>query len=121
MTFAQGRTAFRRNIELIRMKSNNDLILLNFNSNIAPCNGLYIVIYPSQIRRSWFHSREVVEAISVNSPLKKAPLTGFHPTAKPNAAKAPFSTGCYAETAAAYIQIAMIKLMTRRLARFSYY
>ena len=26
----------------------------------------------------------------------------------------------YAETAAAYIQIAMIKLMTRRLARFSY-
>jgi transposase len=27
----------------------------------------------------------------------------------------------YAETAAAYIQIAMIKLMTRRLARFSYY
>jgi hypothetical protein len=52
MIFAQGRTASRRNIELIEMKSYNKLILLNFNSNTALCNGLYIVIYPSKIRRS---------------------------------------------------------------------
>ena len=52
MTFAQGRTTFCRNIELIGMKLNDQLILLNFNSKIAPCSGLNIVIYPSQIRRS---------------------------------------------------------------------
>ena len=41
----------------------------------------------SHIARGFPPTRRIAHAIS-NSPLKKAPLTGFHPTAKHNVAKA---------------------------------